>query len=155
MRNPVEKLAALKYRFRRDLAGKVEAPQSLDAAAKFMGHDLKDPIQRELLLFALAEAVFGKGRAGRPRGRHGNSGGWSVSKLDRLGQLALFYREKGFRGDRRIANVIYANHKKEFGSSEDAIRRWLPEARWTYDELLQKHADPPDGWEPPEPDYDD
>ena len=95
MRNPMEKLASLKYHFHRDLAGKVEAPRSLVTAAKFTGHDLKDPAQRELLLFALAEAVFGKGQVGRPRGRHADSGGWSVRKLDRLGELDSTYRKKG------------------------------------------------------------
>jgi hypothetical protein len=156
MRNPKEKLASLKYRFHRDLAGKVEAPRSLVTAANFTGHDLKDPAQRDLLLFTLAEAVFGKDRVGRPRGRHGDSGGWSVSKLDRLGQLYDMYRKKGLRGDTKIAKVIHAEHKKEFGTSADAIRRWLPEARWTHEELREKHRDddPPEGWEEAQEDDD-
>jgi hypothetical protein len=96
VRDPVKKLASLRYRFHRGMAGKVEAPQSLDTAAKFTGHDLKNPAQRELLLFALAEAIFGRGQVGRPKGRSGNSGGWNVWKLYDLAYCTNNIAEKDF-----------------------------------------------------------
>jgi hypothetical protein len=159
MRKALEKrLLSLKWRFRPDMAGKVAAPPALDAAAKLLGLNHKDPSQRDLLLLLLAEAIFGKGQAGRPKGRHGYSGGWGIRKLDRLALLYEGYCKNGFRGDSEIARQVHADHKKEFGSSAEAIRRWLPYARWTREELLEKHRlddvpDLPEGWD--EPDYDD
>jgi hypothetical protein len=148
MRKALEKrLLSLKWRFRPDLAG--PPPQSLDAAARLFGLNHKDPSQRDLLLLLLAEAMFGKGQAGRPKGRHGLSGGWGIYKLDRLAFLYEGYCEEGFRGDTEVAKQIHADHKKEFGSSADAIRRWLPYARWTRQERLEKRMldiDPPEGW---------
>jgi hypothetical protein len=150
MRKALEKrLLSLRWRFRPDLDGK--PPQSLDAAARLLGLNHKDPSQRDLLLLLLAEAVFGKGRAGRPKGRRGLSGGWGVYKLVRLAELYEGYCKKGFRGDSKIARQIHADHKKEFGSSSDAIRRWLPYAQWIRQERLDKHMpDPrdllPEGW---------
>jgi len=61
MRKILERrLQSLKWRFRPALAGKAQATHSLDEAAQFFGLDLEDTGQRDLLLFVLAEAVFGK-----------------------------------------------------------------------------------------------
>jgi hypothetical protein len=146
MRKTLERrLQSLRWGF---TGQQLSPPKSLDAAGQYFRLDLKDPDHRERLLFILAEAVFGKGRAGRPKGRHGPSGGWNVRKLDRLGLLYNKYHRDGFRGDKKIADQIHANHKREFGSTAEAIRRWLPYARWTHEELSEKHFDydRPDGW---------
>jgi hypothetical protein len=148
MRKTVERrLLSLKRRFRPDLAGKLTQPQSLRKAAQCFGLDPKDPAQRDLLLFALAEAAFGKERPGRPKGRRA----WGRYRLYELARLYEKYRDAGFRGDKKIAEAIHSDHKKEFGSSAEAIRRWLPYARWVREELLEEamwedHMEPPEGW---------
>jgi hypothetical protein len=81
-------------------------------------------------------------------------------EIVRPGLLYEQYRRKGLRGDTKIAKAIHADHKDKFGTSADAIRRWLPYARWTHGELLEKHrdCDPPEGWEEDrgaDQDYDD
>jgi hypothetical protein len=56
-----------------------------------------------------------------------------------------------------IAKKFAANRKSGVRArfqSEEAIRRHLPEARDWYERWFADF-EPPDDWEPPEPDYDD
>jgi hypothetical protein len=134
---------------------KLPPPPSLNTASTYFRLDPRVPGQRDLLLFALAEVVFGKGRVGRPN-RPSEWGRW---RLAHLGSLYEKYRRDGARGDRKIAELIKANHTRTFGrTTAEAIRKVLPAARFRWQEALDLHGyddvdfdapgDPlPDGWD--------
>jgi hypothetical protein len=143
MRSAV-KTRLLKIKFRLTYRGKLSEPASVAKAAEFLGLDAKH--SRELLLFILAEALFGKDKAGRKPFSHK----WGTTQLERLGLDALEYRDMS---DAEAADVLFAKCNGKYQSAE-VIRRMLPEARWAV-ERMNWDPEPPDGWEPPEPDYDD
>jgi hypothetical protein len=96
----------------------------------------------EMMLYALAELAFGKGRRGRPP----NSKAWNHSKLFELGEVAELYRNQ--RSNTKIAKLIAAKHK-QFHASFDTIRRQLPEAlrvreEWRKWEIENYQPEPPD-----------
>jgi hypothetical protein len=120
---------------------------------------MADRQERDLLLAALAEFAFGKGRVGRKQG----SRGWTDRKLGDLYEAMQEYdkidvTEDGpflmrRRSDAELAKLIAKKSAGRF-HSEEAIRRHLPDAReWFYKWFAD--AEPPDDWEPPEPDWND
>ena len=115
-------MSPLKREFNSRRIGEMTPPPSLQIAAKFFRLDLSDSRQREGLLFALAEATFGKGNPGRRR----DSKSWDSQKLMELALADELYCYDGI-SDAKIAKLIFDEHK-EFHSVE-AIRRRLPEAR--------------------------
>lgn len=139
MRSAVKKrIDTLKWSCR---AGKMERLKSLDVAAQSFGLDLSDGPQRELLLFALAEAIFGEGRPGRKP----DSKEWDGPRLI---ELALIDEKccRHIKSDTKKAKLIFPKHK-EFHSAE-TIRRRLPEARQMLELWREKMMDigPPEGW---------
>ena len=84
----------------------------------------------------------------------GADGNWLI-----WGSLYEKYRRDGARGDRKIAELIKANHTQTFTrTTAEAIRKVLPAARFQWQEALDLHGyddvdfdapgDPlPDGWE--------
>lgn len=113
---------SLRREFNSRRTGQMTPPPSLEIAAKYFRLDLSDSRQREMLLFALAEITFGRGKAGRRR----DSKSWDSQKLMELALADELCCYDGI-SDGKIAELIFAEHK-EFHSVE-TIRRRLPEAR--------------------------
>jgi hypothetical protein len=169
MRKPDKRrLESIRTRLRFGVAKPQETAAVLEAA-RYFGVDMDHVRERDLLLAALAEFAFGKGKRGRPKGRKG----WTDSKLSDLYSAMhdLIYRvertQDGVFSDRRdisdaqLAKMIaekFAADRKGRGRSRfhsvEAIRRNLPAARDWY-HLWFDEIGPPDDWEPPEPDYND
>lgn len=123
-------------------------------AAKYFG---LDPIRdADLLLRVLADVLFGK--AGRPKG----SKKWDSSKLLQLAHhhLEVKWHSPKLSDKRAMVEVKrrYPEHYRH--DTEEMMRQMLQAARnqhdeWKFATQYYNEPDPPEGWEPPEPDYDD
>jgi hypothetical protein len=83
---------------------------ALNKAAEHFGLDLKDPDQCELLLYKLADVLFGPdGKKGRPKG---STTSWNTKRLSSLGEI---YVEKKYENpmlsDAKIAGLIKDEHE--------------------------------------------
>ncbi|MFZ2080309.1 MAG: hypothetical protein WAV38_27400 [Xanthobacteraceae bacterium] len=131
-------------------------PGSVAKAAEFLRLDPNDAGQREKLLHLLAEAIFGPpGKGGRPRGTQTSWG-------NRLFLLGRIYekkkRENPKLSDAKIAKLIKDEHREFKHDQPDQIRQRLRVAHEKYEWACEEASDylePPEDWEPPEPDYDD
>ena len=162
------RLEAIRMRLRHGVP-KPQGTAALQEAVRYFDIDMADEWQRSLLLAALAEFVFGKAKVGRKQG----SKAWTDSKLSELYEAMV---EHNYRvevtedgvfsacrhlSDAELAKIITkklgadrkSGVKGRFQSAE-ALRRHLPAARDWYERWFTDF-EPPDGWEPPEPDYDD
>ena len=122
-------------------------------AAKFLG--LEPGRDSDLLLHILADVLFGK--AGRPKG----SKKWDSSKLL---QLAHHHLEVKWHSPKLSAMGAMIEVKKRYpehyrNTTEEMMRQMLRAARNQYDdwkfEFQHDTEEPPEGWEPPESDWDD
>jgi len=132
-------------------------PESVAVAAKRFGLDSKDARQREKLLWVLADVVFGRGKRGRPKGSKTSWG----RRLFILGEI---YQQKKNENpkpsDAKIAKLIKNEHAEFKNDDAEQIRQRLRMAHqefyfWCLDRAADYEDEQPDGWEPPEPDYDD
>jgi hypothetical protein len=125
------------------------------AAAGF-GLDPNVPSQREKLLHILAEAIFAPGKKGRPRE---SLTAWPSSRLITLGRIYEKTKKKNPRlSDAKIAKLIKDEHREFKHDQPEQIRQRLRKAHRYYEswEECQDYDDePPEDWEPAEPDYDD
>lgn len=123
------------------------------AAAEYFKIKPDDP----RLLHLLADVVFGHGKKGRPRGTKTSWG----SRLLTLGRI---YDEKKNKNPKlsgaEIARLIKSEHDEFKNDDDGQIRQRLRAAHkeyhfWCLDQAADYAAEPPEGWEPPEPDDDD
>jgi hypothetical protein len=131
-------------------------PASVAAAARYYGLDPKNPRQRETLFYMLADAIFESRKRGRPKGSRTSWG-------HRLVILGDIYKEKKYKNpklsDAKIAKLIKQERVEFKNDDPDQIRQRLREAKEAYSnwyfEFQADNDEPPEDWEPPEPDYDD
>jgi hypothetical protein len=109
-----------------------------------------------LLLHILADVLFGK--AGRPKG----SKKWDSSKLLQLAQHHLEVKWHSPKlSDKRAMIEVKKRYPEHYrNTTEEMMRQMLRAARkqyddWKFEFLYDTDEEPPEGWEPPEPDYDD
>ena len=95
---------------------------ALRAAADAFGLDIFDG-EDKLLLYCLADLVFGRRQVGRPSG----SKHWSLGKLIKLGKAAEKYRSDK-KSNTQVARMIVDKSKEFRSSSVETIRRRLPDA---------------------------
>jgi hypothetical protein len=135
--------------------------KSLAKAAEYFRLDPKNPLGRERLLYKLADVVFGPdGKRGRPKG---SATSWGNTLMgNRLVTLGRIYEKKKKQNpklsDAKIAKLIKAEHDEFKNDDAEQIRQRLRKAHQYYEswELDRDYDDePPEDWEPPEPDYDD
>jgi hypothetical protein len=161
-----KRLEAIKMRLHYPVA-KPQGTAAVLEASRYFGVNMADQQERDLLLAALAEFAFGKGKVGRRPG----SKAWTDLKLGKLYDAIVRHTrfevtEDGIFSaprfsDGELAKEIakeFAAHQKSGAKnpfqSAEAIRRHLPAARDWYDKWFAE-VEPPDDWEPPEPDWDD
>jgi hypothetical protein len=162
------RLETIRTRLRYGVA-KPQETAALQEAARYFHIDMADERERSLLLAALAEFAFGKAEVGRKPG----SKAWTDSELSKLydamqehnhlveatghGVFSACLNLSDAELAKIIAKKLGADRKSgargRFQSAE-AIRRHLPAARDWYERWFVD-VEPPDDWEPPEPDYGD
>ena len=145
-----KRLERARWRVDRDYS-KHEA--ALTKAVEYFGLDPKDPEQRERLLYKLADALFGPpGQKGRPKNTMTSWG-------RRLVKLGGIYEEKKNENPKlsnaKIAKLIKQEHEEFKNDDVAQIRQRLRWARELYYEATMLAYEPPEDWEPEEPDYDD
>jgi hypothetical protein len=147
-----KRLESVRWRAR---SGYGREPASVAAAARYYGLDPKNPRQRETLFYILADAIFDSRKRGRP---WGSKTSWG-QRLITLGEI---YREKKYKNpklsDAKIAKLIKQDHAEFKNDDPDQIRQRLRAAEEAYSDWyfeFQADNEPPEDWEPPDPDYDD
>jgi hypothetical protein len=98
--------------------------ESLSQAFRRLGLDAQKPHHIDLLCAALADIVFGRGKAGRKLGK-ASKGSWNSA---RLLNVALDYKKLQDEQP-GISDTEAAEKLKAHGQSADAVRRQLPKAR--------------------------
>jgi hypothetical protein len=136
-RRTIEKRIQRAWRINRSNYRQHEA--ALNKAAERFGLDLKDADQCELLLYKLADVLFGPdGKKGRPTG---SSTSWNSTRLRSLGAI---YEEKRYENpklsDAKIANLIKDEHEKFKNDDAEQIRQRLRWAEEVYKEWIFDYA---------------
>jgi hypothetical protein len=153
-----KRLLRARYSFGRSASEQAE--KSLAKAAQYFQLDPKNPLGRERLLYKLADVVFGPdGKRGRPKG--GTTSWGNTPTGHRLLKLGEIYQQKKYENpklsDAKIAKLIKSECDQFKNDDAEQIRQRLRRAHELFQEwLFDQHDDePPEDWEPPEPDYDD
>jgi hypothetical protein len=105
---------------------------SLEKAFKELGLESDKPFHLELLCAALADAVFGRGKAGRKLGKM-SAGSWNPAKLF---VLARDY-QKLLESNPNISDTEAAKQLAKRGATAEQIRRQLPNAREHLAQVIQ------------------
>lgn len=102
--------------------------QALTRAVKFLGLDVSDPANRDLLLFILADVVFGERNKGRPLAKKRK---WDRLTLIQLAVDCNKVKEDMPRiSDKRAAHIIKDRYLGRYKhASGEMIRQYLPDAR--------------------------
>jgi hypothetical protein len=106
--------------------------KSLEGAAKFFGLDYGNALHRALLGAILADAIFGKHKAGR---RSGDRPEWNDDKLVLLGRRASELEMKNPKlRDPQIADLLCKQREfKPYKDNPETIRKKLKEARGAFE----------------------
>jgi hypothetical protein len=110
--------------------------KSLTLAAQFFGFDLERfPMLREVLLYILADVLFGRRKKGRPKGSHA---AWDFNRHFRLFQLYHLKKRDNPQLSRAGIAKLICEHEEFKNNDPEQVRQHIGRALREHEEFARR-----------------